>query len=203
MTMRTLLRSKRKVSSEPHGQRPEKESLQKKETKELKHIRSLIGIAILLLVIMPAAVFAAGDLTPENAPDGEYTIAISTKTDDVSKVKTPAKVFIEDGQAVVWIEWYMKDFDTLEYNGVTYQRLSEPENTVFEIPMPELGAFIDVHVEGESGAFDYNLHFQDNSFRSKKEGSSWNIIPYGAAGAIGALLLYKGLTGLIGRKSDS
>ena len=169
----------------------------------MKHARSLIIIAILLLALMPAAVFAAEDLTPENAPDGEYSIAISTQTDDTSKVKTPAKVFIEDGKAVVWIEWYMKDFDTLEYDGVIYQRLTEPENTVFEIPLPELGSFVNVHAAGESGEFDYRLHFQDNSFRSKKEGSAWNIIPYGAAGAIGALLLYKGLTGLLGRKSDS
>ncbi len=166
-------------------------------------IRQVLTIGILFLLMLPSMVFAADDLTPENAPDGEYTIAVSTQTDDTSKVKTPARVFVKDGNAVVWIEWYMKEFDTLEYNGVTYQRLSEPENTVFEIPMPALGEFIDIHASGESGEFDYKLHFQSNSFRSKKEGSSWNIIPYGAAGAIGALLFYKGLKGLIGTSKNS
>ena len=132
-------------------------------------IRQVLTIGILFLLMLPSMVFAADDLTPDNAPDGEYTIAVSTKTDDTSKVKTPARVFVKDGKAVVWIEWYVKDFDKLEYDGVTYRRLEEPENTVFEIPLPPLGAFIDIHASGESGEFDYTLHFQSNSFRSKKE----------------------------------
>lgn len=162
-----------------------------------------LTILILLLTLAPFAVSAADDLTPENAPDGEYSVAVSTKTDDTSSVKTPARVFIKDGEAVMWIEWYMKEYDTLEYDGRTYQRLSEPENTVFEIPMPELGSFIDVRASGESGENDYTLHIQDNSFRSKKEGSAWNIIPWAAAGIIGAFLFYKGLMGLTGNSKKS
>lgn len=154
---------------------------------------------VLALLLALALFFCAGplfvyaaDRGPIDVEDGEYTVGVGTECEtDTSNVKTPANVLVENGVATLDVEWYMKEYDTLEYDGVTYSRLEDRDNSVFRIPAPELGETVEVHAVGPEDDNVYQIHLYENAFR-EKGGVSWlQIIFWIAAAYVAAMLLFR------------
>lgn len=88
---------------------------------------------------------AALQLPVFDREDGEYTIEVSLEGGTGrASIVSPAAVQVQDGTAMVSLEWSSPDFDYMIFNEKKYRPVNSQGNSVFEIPLPALDTKLDV-----------------------------------------------------------
>lgn len=101
----------------------------------------LLSLLFLLSVCLhPLFVQAAVDL-----PDGSYEVEVELQGGSGrASVTSPAKLTVQQKQAVAEIEWSSPYYDYMIVDDVTYQPVNTEGNSVFEIPVEQLGEPVSV-----------------------------------------------------------
>lgn len=115
-------------------EKEERRKAERRKTKGRKWIRRLMP-AMLCLLLVPAVPCGAAEPELEN---GEYTVEVTMEGGSGrASVTSPAVLTVEDGSAVVQIEWSSSNYDYMKLGGETYLPVNEEGNSVFELPVEE------------------------------------------------------------------
>lgn len=93
---------------------------------------------------------AAGSKADEKATlatlkDGDYDVELTMEGGTGrAEVESPAKITVKDKKATLTVRWSSPNYDYMIVGDKKYEPVNTEGNSVFEIPMPELGESFDV-----------------------------------------------------------
>lgn len=126
--------------------------------------------------------------------DGTYTAEVSLSGGTGrAGVKSPAELTVSGGEMTARIEWSSPHYDLMIVDGERYLPVNEDGDSVFLIPVADLGVPLDVEAEtvamSEPHLIAYTLTFDPDSLRPARSSgvpvSVWAAV--GAAAVLGIL----------------
>lgn len=123
-----------------------------------------------VLVLLPASVLAEVR-TPEDLAEGSYhmEVTLSGGTGRAS-ITSPAAIEVQDGSAIVSIEWSSPHYDYMIVDGETYLPVNTEGNSVFEIPLDTFADPLEVIADTTAMSvpheISYTLQFDPQTLQS-------------------------------------
>lgn len=108
--------------------------------------------------------------------DGEYTVEVTMEGGSGrASIASPAVLTVEDGSAVVQIEWSSSNYDYMKLGDETYLPVNEDGNSVFELPVEEFDTPVTVIADTTAMSTPHEIEYTFTF-----EGAS--VTPAGKAG---------------------
>ena len=106
--------------------------------------------------------------------DGEYEIGvILSGGSGRASITSPATLDVEDGQAVIEIEWSSPYYDYMVLDGETYYPVNTEGNSVFELPVTAFDTEVDVTADTTAMSvpheIDYTIFMDSATIENKGE----------------------------------
>lgn len=103
-----------------------------------------------------------------NLTDGEYLVDVTLEGGSGrASVASPADLSVEDGTAVVRIEWSSPNYDYMKLGDETFLPVNEDGNSVFELPLEEfdtpVAVIADTTAMSTPHEIEYTLTFESAS----------------------------------------
>lgn len=163
-----------------------------------KKIRAIILCFLLILSTLLAGCGSPSSDSQEkqkdgSLADGSYEVTIHLEGGSGrATVTSPAELTIKDGKMTVKVEWSSSHYDYMLVDGEKYLPVNEEGNSVFEIPVKELGVPQDVIADttamSAAHEIEYKMTFsienEDADLVSEEEASSNDGGSYDLANAL-------------------
>ncbi|MCD8330069.1 MAG: hypothetical protein LUC27_05190 [Lachnospiraceae bacterium] len=147
-------------------------------------------LALLLTILTAQPQILQAETTAADLADGTYSVEVSMEGGSGrASITSPAVLTVEDGTAMVQIEWSSSHYDYMIVDEEKYLPVNEDGNSVFEIPVTvfdtEITVIADTTAMSTPHEIEYTLVFDSASISSGNTSPS----PGAIIGAVLVLLL--------------